>query len=468
MRKRLTAFMLAFLMPLVTLLGMIPAMETNAAAGTTFIVHYGGRADGDYSPWNVWIWEEGFEGSAVEFTAEDDFGKIAMYTCKENAARIGFIIRTNDWAKDVESDRFAEITGDTVEIWVTSGVEAFATTPPDGCEPFDFAASEAERLGAYDAEGSLKVNVHYYTYDEKYDAVQCYVALGENPGGTYPMVETDEYGAEYHAGFVEYEDEIFVQLALSVNGVADTKYLRKADISKAKDGVLDVYTVEGNPEVWYAEADADKTPVIVSAGFEDTTKKILFKASKAVDTSDPQAEGKFYKVTDTDGNSYPIQKVWSESGSTVTDAYVIMDEALDASKSYFLEREGYTGCKVEIAGAFSSEAFETTYTYTGNDLGQTYTDEKTTLRVWAPTATDVKVNLYEAGEGECLIETVQMAKDVQGTWVCELEGDKHGVYYTYSVTVEGETKEAVDPYAKALGVNGNRGMIIDLDRKSVV
>ena len=33
MRKRLTAFMLAFLMPLVTLLGMVPAMETNAAAG---------------------------------------------------------------------------------------------------------------------------------------------------------------------------------------------------------------------------------------------------------------------------------------------------------------------------------------------------------------------------------------------------------------------------------------------------
>lgn len=431
MRKRLTAFMLAFLMPLVTLLGMVPAMETNAAAGTTFIVHYGGRADGDYSPWNVWIWEEGFEGSAVEFTAEDDFGKIAMYTCKENAARIGFIIRTNDWAKDVESDRYAEITGDTVEIWVTSGKEAFETTPPAGCEPFDFATSEAERLGAYDAEGSLKVNVHYYTYDEKYDAVQCYVALGENPGGTYPIVETDEYGAEYHAGFLDYESESIVQLSLSVNGVADTKYLRKADIAKAKNGVLDVYTVEGNPQVWYAESDADKTPVIVSAGFEDTTKKILFKASKAVDTSDPQGEGKFYKVTDTEGNSYPIQKVWSESGSTVTDAYVIMDEALDASKSYFLEREGYTGCKVEIAGAFSSEAFETTYTYTGNDLGQTYTDEKTTLRVWAPTATEVKVNLYEAGEGDCLIESLPMTKDVQGTWVCELEGEKHGVYYTY-------------------------------------
>ena len=75
-------------------------------------------------------------------------------------------------------------------------------------------------------------------------------------------------------------------------------------VAVAKDGVLDVYTVEGNPEVWYAEADADKTPIIVSAGFEDTTKKILFKASQAVDTSDPQAEGKNYKVTDLDGKSY--------------------------------------------------------------------------------------------------------------------------------------------------------------------
>ena len=464
MRKRLTAFMLAFLMPLITLFSMWTPMEAHAAVGTTFIVHYGGRADNDYTGWNMWIWEEGFEGTAVDFTAEDNFGKIAMYQCTENTDRIGFIVRLNEWeAKDVEGDRYAEINGNTVEIWVTSGVEEFQTTPPAGCEPFDFEASESERLGAYDEEGSLKLNVHYYTHEEKYDAVQCYAALGENAGGTYPVVGTDEFGAEYHAGFLDYEKESYIQLSMTLNGTADTKYVRTIDISKAKDGVLDVYTVEGNPEVWYSEAEADKTPVIVSAGFEDTTKKILFKASKAVDTSDPQGEGAYYKVTDEDGNSYPIQKVWSESGSTVTDAYVIMDEALDASKTYYVERDGYKGCKVEISGAFSSEAFETTYTYTGNDLGQTYSDEKTTLRVWAPTATEVKLNLYEAGQGDCLIDSYDMKKDVQGTWVYELEGEQHGTYYTYSVTVDGNTEEAVDPYAKAVGVNGDRGMIIDLD-----
>ena len=139
MRKRLTAFMLAFLLPLVTLVSMWTPMEAHAAVGTTFIVHYGGRTDNDYTGWNMWIWEEGFEGTAVDFTAEDNFGKIAMYQCTENSSRIGFIVRLNEWeAKDVEADRYAEINGNTVEIWVTSGKEAFETTPPAGCEPFDF------------------------------------------------------------------------------------------------------------------------------------------------------------------------------------------------------------------------------------------------------------------------------------------------------------------------------------------
>ena len=59
---------------------------------------------------------------------------------------------------------YGDITGPVVEIWVTSGEEAFTTTPPEGCEPFDYEASETERLGAYDAEGALKLNVHYYAF----------------------------------------------------------------------------------------------------------------------------------------------------------------------------------------------------------------------------------------------------------------------------------------------------------------
>ncbi|MBO5715508.1 MAG: type I pullulanase, partial [Clostridia bacterium] len=40
----------------------------------------------------------------------------------------------------------------------------------------------------------------------------------------------------------------------------------------------------------------------------------------------------------------------------------------------------------------------------------------------------------------------------------------HGTYYTYTVTTAVGTQEAVDPYAKAAGLNGNRGMVVDLDK----
>ena len=381
MRKQITAFMMALMMPLAAILSMWVQVTAYAAPGTQFIVHYGGREDDNYSGWNMWIWEEGFEGTAVDFAAEDEFGKIAMYQCSESTDRIGFIVRLNEWeAKDVEADRYADITGPIVEIWVTSGQEEFTTTPPEGYEPFDYEASESERLGAYDVEGALKLNVHYYAFDETYETVQCYTAMGENPGGIYPQAASDEFGAEYHAGFLDYENESTIDLQMLIGGSADTKNPRKIDISKAEDGVLDVYTVQGNPEVWYEEADADKTPIIVSAAFDETTKHIAIKTSKALDSSKPEEEGKLFKVTDEDGNSYGVIKIWNSSGEMVTDMSVIMEDELDASKTYFIEREGFKGCEVSIAGAFSSDSFAENYTYSGDDLGAVYTAEKTAAK----------------------------------------------------------------------------------------
>ena len=113
---------------------------------------------------------------------------------------------------------------------------------------------------------------------------------------------------------------------------------------------------------------------------------------------------------------------------------------------------------------YSTHSFEAEYTYTGNDLGAAWTAEKTVFRVWAPTATAVQVNLYKSGDPEesDLIERLPMTADVNGTWTAEKSCNLKGVYYTYSVTVNGQIKEACDPYAKTTGVNGVRAMVIDL------
>ena len=89
-----------------------------------------------------------------------------------------------------------------------------------------------------------------------------------------------------------------------------------------------------------------------------------------------------------------------------------------------------------------------------------YTPEKTSFKVWAPTAESAVVRLYN---GDTLAEEVAMCKGDNGLWRAEVEGDKKGMYYAFQVTVEGnKLKETAGIFARALDVNGNRGAIIDM------
>lgn len=111
---------------------------------------------------------------------------------------------------------------------------------------------------------------------------------------------------------------------------------------------------------------------------------------------------------------------------------------------------------------YLTKDFEKKYTYTGNDLGSIYSKESTSFRVYAPTAESVTLNLYEDGlQGEAY-EIIAMEPAENGTYKVTVSGDLHKKYYTYTAKVDGKAKEAVDPYAKAVGANGVRGMVVDL------
>lgn len=102
--------------------------------------------------------------------------------------------------------------------------------------------------------------------------------------------------------------------------------------------------------------------------------------------------------------------------------------------------------------------------YEGNDLGAVYTPKMTRFKVWAPEAEAVKLNLYKEGEGDNLIERCTMKKSRNGIFTFERQGDCNGIYYTYTVVNHGDEQEAVDPYTKAAGVNGRRGMVVNLEK----
>ncbi len=101
-------------------------------------------------------------------------------------------------------------------------------------------------------------------------------------------------------------------------------------------------------------------------------------------------------------------------------------------------------------------------------LGVTYTKSATTFKVWSPTASAVMVKLYSTGtdaeSGAAVLGTHAMKKNATtGVWSLTLSGDHKDVYYTYLLTIDGSTTETQDPYATAVGANGERSMIVDLD-----
>lgn len=101
--------------------------------------------------------------------------------------------------------------------------------------------------------------------------------------------------------------------------------------------------------------------------------------------------------------------------------------------------------------------------YTGTDLGLTYSPRSSQFRIWAPTATEAKIFFYKEGAGDTALYSIPMMKSVKGTWLAVQKKDLKGLFYTFLVKINNQwSQEIPDPYAKAVGVNGKRAMVIDL------
>lgn len=156
-------------------------------------------------------------------------------------------------------------------------------------------------------------------------------------------------------------------------------------------------------------------------------------------------------------------KSLSSLGQEVVSGVVETEEELDITKSYKLQIKGYGDKVVVPLGVFGSEEFAEKYNYDG-ELGAVVKGNTTEFKLWAPTASKVVLNLFQSGNGGSAYQTIEMEKADKGVWLKNIENCGHGTYYTYTVTTSLETQEAVDPYARSAGVNGDRGMVVDLSR----
>jgi len=120
---------------------------------------------------------------------------------------------------------------------------------------------------------------------------------------------------------------------------------------------------------------------------------------------------------------------------------------------------------------FDGDSFGAAYNYDGADLGLTYTAAKSSFKVWSPFSSKIVLRVYDNGTPVAIDSTKgndayvehEMTKGEKGVWSVSVDGDLAGKYYTYVVTNKTyAAQEIVDPYAKAVGVDGKRGEILDL------
>ena len=94
-----------------------------------------------------------------------------------------------------------------------------------------------------------------------------------------------------------------------------------------------------------------------------------------------------------------------------------------------------------------------------------YSAEKCAFKLWSPNADSVILRIYAEGEGGEPIKTLKMKRQPEGLWKTVVKEDLKGRFYTFSIKEDGKWRaECPGIFAKAVGINGHRAAIIDMNQ----
>lgn len=328
--------------------------------------------------------------------------------------------------------------------------------------PYDFVEPPT-----YDED---TLQIHYHRDDMTYDGWDAWLWTEGKDGAAYSFNGFDEFGAisaiPLESTFSADVDEIFFIIRqggddwTAKDYDSDQSFLL-SNFVKDENNIYHVYIVSG----WagtYESAGVISTANITRAAFFDA-KTVVVNAN--LDFTEVKVyEDDELLTTATLDKPNNVRRVTLPENAEFSSTYKV---------AVTFENGDVKESEVDKNALFKTDEFDAEYTYTGDDLGATYTKEKTTFKVWAPGSTSLKVRIYnsgtptsvdpEKGDDDWYIES-EMTLGEKGVYTALINGDLNGKYYTYVVSnSKYSEKEVVDPYAKSAGVNGERGMILDFD-----
>lgn len=120
-------------------------------------------------------------------------------------------------------------------------------------------------------------------------------------------------------------------------------------------------------------------------------------------------------------------------------------------------------CFLDFSRISTCKEFDDIYYYDGDDLGCTYTKEKSTFKVWAPLSTGIILKIIKDDKDYLY----PMERGPKGVYSCEVEGDLEFAQYFYLIKHAGNYDIVMDPYAYSASSNGRTNIIVDLNKIKV-
>ena len=161
----------------------------------------------------------------------------------------------------------------------------------------------------------------------------------------------------------------------------------------------------------------------------------------------------------TNGKRTPLRKQIHRRGSFM-EARLISESPIELGKDYRVSSSDEEFVDLDYDSYVMCHEFEELYAYNGEDLGATYSKNKTEFKLWSPLASKVSLKLEK---GENSFSTIEMKRNDHGVFSVEVEGDFFNKKYAYIVRINGKETQVRDPYEKSTSLYSGYSAVIDMD-----
>jgi pullulanase len=128
-------------------------------------------------------------------------------------------------------------------------------------------------------------------------------------------------------------------------------------------------------------------------------------------------------------------------------------------KKYTLADNYFGRALIEYRFIVKTKRFNREFNY-NKELGSIVEKNKTTFRLWAPTANEVILKLFDKNETRIM----KLNRQESGIFELSVNENLDGYLYRYLVDVNGSINEVVDPYGKAKTPNTIHSIVVDFSK----